>query len=203
MAELRKAIDQVICFWRELGGKQRLLLAGGAVATLVVLLVFVRQLATPSYKVLLSGLTPADAQSIAAQLAAKNIPHQLDSAGTTLSVPSDQLDAARLEVASQGMPHSGRLGFEIFDKVSWGQTEFDEKVNYQRALEAAQQTGARLLALRSALRISRMGNGEGSIRPMLENLCSQFTEGFDTGDLREARRVLEGTGGRAAARAGE
>ena len=33
------------------------------------------------------------------------------------------------------MPHSGRLGFELFDKVSWGQTEFDEKVNYQRALE--------------------------------------------------------------------
>ena len=32
-------------------------------------------------------------------------------------------------------PHSGRIGFEIFDKVSWGQTEFDEKVNYQRALE--------------------------------------------------------------------
>jgi len=135
MAELRKAIDQVTRFWQELGGKQRLLLAGGAVATLVILLVFVRQLATPSYKVLLSGLTPADAQSIAAQLAAKNIPHQLDSAGTTVSVPSDQLDAARLEVASQGMPHSGRLGFEIFDKVSWGQTEFDEKVNYQRALE--------------------------------------------------------------------
>ena len=33
------------------------------------------------------------------------------------------------------MPHSGRLGFELFDKLNWGQTEFDEKVNYQRALE--------------------------------------------------------------------
>ena len=33
------------------------------------------------------------------------------------------------------MPHSGRLGFELFDKMNWGQTEFDEKVNYQRALE--------------------------------------------------------------------
>ena len=96
---------------------------------------FVRQLATPTYKVLLNGLTPADAQSIAAQLSARNIPHQIDQAGTTVSVPADQLDTARLEVASQGMPHSGRLGFEIFDKVSWGQTEFDEKVNYQRALE--------------------------------------------------------------------
>jgi flagellar M-ring protein FliF len=33
------------------------------------------------------------------------------------------------------MPHSGRLGFELFDKLNWDQTEFDEKVNYQRALE--------------------------------------------------------------------
>jgi flagellar M-ring protein FliF len=55
--------------------------------------------------------------------------------GTSITVPADQVDAARLEVASHDAPHSGRIGFEIFDKVSWGQTEFDEKVNYQRALE--------------------------------------------------------------------
>jgi flagellar M-ring protein FliF len=36
---------------------------------------------------------------------------------------------------AQGAPHSGRMGFELFDKMSWGQTEFDEKVTYQRALE--------------------------------------------------------------------
>jgi flagellar M-ring protein FliF len=40
-----------------------------------------------------------------------------------------------MEIASDGMPRSGRLGFELFDKLNWGQTEFDEKVNYQRALE--------------------------------------------------------------------
>jgi len=135
MAEIRKAVEQVSQLWRELSAKQRYLVLGGAALTLVLLLVFVRQIATPAYKVLFSGLTPSDAQSITAQLAAKNIPYQLDPAGTAISVAADQLDAARLEVASQGMPHSGRLGFEIFDKVSWGQTEFDEKVNYQRALE--------------------------------------------------------------------
>ena len=30
---------------------------------------------------------------------------------------------------------SGRLGFEIFDKPNWVGSEFDEQVNYQRALE--------------------------------------------------------------------
>ena len=50
-------------------------------------------------------------------------------------MPADKLAAARLQTATQGAPHSGRMGFELFDKVSWGQTEFDEKVTYQRALE--------------------------------------------------------------------
>src|SRR5260370_16121418 len=35
----------------------------------------------------------------------------------------------------EGMSTRGRVGFELFDKLNWGQTEFDEKVNYQRALE--------------------------------------------------------------------
>ncbi|MGA2049745.1 MAG: flagellar basal-body MS-ring/collar protein FliF, partial [Terracidiphilus sp.] len=66
---------------------------------------------------------------------AKKIDVQITPDGTGINVPADQVDAARLEVASHDAPHSGRIGFEIFDKVSWGQTEFDEKVNYQRALE--------------------------------------------------------------------
>jgi flagellar M-ring protein FliF len=92
-------------------------------------------IATPTYKPLISGLEAADAQTVSAQLAAKKIPYILSPDGTSISVPADQVDAARLEVASHDSPHSGRIGFEIFDKVSWGQTEFDEKVNYQRALE--------------------------------------------------------------------
>jgi flagellar M-ring protein FliF len=95
----------------------------------------VKMMSTPEYKPLMSGLESADAQAIAAQLAAKKIPYLVSPDGTSITVPADQVDAARLEVASHDSPHSGRIGFEIFDKVSWGQTEFDEKVNYQRALE--------------------------------------------------------------------
>ena len=135
MAETRKALQQASQIWQQLSGKQRLMVLGGGALTAVLLVVLVRQAATPTYKVLFSGLSPADSQSIAAQLDAKNIPHQMDTAGTSISVPAEQLDAARLEVATQGMPDSGRMGFEIFDRTSWGQTEFDEKVNYQRALE--------------------------------------------------------------------
>ena len=40
-----------------------------------------------------------------------------------------------MQMASDQDLHSGRMGFELFDKSSWGETEFDEKVNYQRAME--------------------------------------------------------------------
>ena len=92
-------------------------------------------IATPNYKPLAAGLEAADVQTVIAQLAAKKIPYIVGPDGTSISVPANQIDAARLEVASHDSPRSGRIGFEIFDKVSWGQTEFDEKVNYQRALE--------------------------------------------------------------------
>jgi flagellar M-ring protein FliF len=50
-------------------------------------------------------------------------------------VPSTQVDELRMEFSSQGMPSSGRIGFEIFDRTAFGATEFLEKVNYRRALE--------------------------------------------------------------------
>jgi len=115
--------------------KQRLILIGGAIVTLVTLFVFVRLIGKREFKPLFTDLEQQDAQKISSQLASKQIPFEISTDGKTLSVPSDQVDAARIEVASTGMPHSGRLGFELFDKVSWGQTEFDEKVNYQRAME--------------------------------------------------------------------
>src|SRR5271166_3452840 len=115
--------------------KQRVLLVGAVVLTIAVLAAFAHLISTPDYVPLMTGMEPADAQALAEKLAAKNISYQLSPDGKGVNVPSDKLDSSRMEIASDGMPHSGRLGFELFDKLNWGQTEFDEKVNYQRALE--------------------------------------------------------------------
>jgi flagellar M-ring protein FliF len=68
-------------------------------------------------------------------LAANNVPYQISSDGTSLSVPAGKLDSVRLDLASQGLPQTGRLGLELFDKPNWAGSEFAERVNYQRALE--------------------------------------------------------------------
>jgi flagellar M-ring protein FliF len=135
MAGFSDATQQAKQFWSSRStGQKTLLLAGGA-ATVLLLAFFSRMIGSPDYKPLYTGLEAADAQTLAAQLDAQGVPHQASADGKTISVPADKLAAARLQTATQGAPHSGRMGFELFDKVSWGQTEFDEKVTYQRALE--------------------------------------------------------------------
>jgi len=115
--------------------KQLILLMGGAAVVIGVVFFFGHLIVTPDFKPLMTGMEPTDAQALASRLASKSIQYQISPDGKTVSVPGDKLDSSRLEIASEGMPHSGRLGFELFDKLNWGQTEFDEKVNYQRALE--------------------------------------------------------------------
>lgn len=146
MAGLGNATEQAKQFWATRTGTQKTFLLGGAAATVLLLSFFVKLIGTPTYKPLFTGLSPEDAQQLTAQLDAQGIPHQASADGKTVSVPADKLDAARMQTATQGQPHTGRMGFELFDKMSWGQTEFDEKVTYQRALEGELERSIETLA---------------------------------------------------------
>jgi flagellar M-ring protein FliF len=89
----------------------------------------------PDMHVLMSGLEARDAQQVEQELTETNIPYDLTPDGATVRVPAAFLNKARLTIAGKGLPSSGRMGFEIFDKPNWVGSEFDERVNYQRALE--------------------------------------------------------------------
>jgi flagellar M-ring protein FliF len=105
----------------------------------------------PDWRTLFSGLDAKDVQQVSQELAAAGIPYQASPDGTGIQVASDMVDKARMEVAAKGMPQTGRLGFELFDKPNWVGSEFDERVNYQRALEGElEHTIGTLGAVRSA-----------------------------------------------------
>lgn len=87
------------------------------------------------WRTLYSGLDPDDARQIALTLTQAQIPFDVSDNGMGIRVPAPQLDKARLATAAKGGVKSGRMGFEIFDKPNWVGSEFDEQVNYQRALE--------------------------------------------------------------------
>jgi flagellar M-ring protein FliF len=132
---LSQGLQQIQEFLRGLTLQQKALIAGGAAAVGLTLWLFVSLLDHGKSVILYSGLKPQDAQSMGTRLAAKNIPYEISPDGASVLVPSDKLDAARLETAAQGLPRNARLGFELFDTPNWAGSDFSEKVNYQRALE--------------------------------------------------------------------
>ena len=87
------------------------------------------------WRTLYVDMDPEDARQTGQTLAQAQIPFQATADGAGIQVPAAQLDKARLATAAKGGVKSGRLGFEIFDKPNWVGSEFDEQVNYQRALE--------------------------------------------------------------------
>jgi len=127
--------NQIAAFVRGLTARQKITMALGTAAVVGTIWVFVTLLDKADYKTLYSGLSSGDVQSLSHRLSEKNIPYELASDGTSIRVPADQLDKARLDLAAEGMPQTGRLGFELFDKPNWAGSDFAEKVNYQRALE--------------------------------------------------------------------
>lgn len=87
------------------------------------------------FRPLYTALAPEDAAVIVQKLKESATPFRLTSNGTTISVPEERVAELRLEMAGAGVPKSGRIGFEIFDKTNFGMTDFAEHVNYRRALE--------------------------------------------------------------------
>jgi flagellar M-ring protein FliF len=86
------------------------------------------------WRILYADMDPDDVRQASQTLLQAQIPFEPFANGVGIMVPVAQLDKARLLTAAKGLK-SGRLGFEIFDKPNWVGSEFDEQVNYQRALE--------------------------------------------------------------------
>jgi flagellar M-ring protein FliF len=89
----------------------------------------------PDYRVLFSNLSDRDGGAIVAALQQGNIPYKLSDGGGAILVPAEQVHETRLRLASQGLPKSGSVGFELMDNQKFGISQFAEQVNYQRALE--------------------------------------------------------------------
>ncbi|MCL4559615.1 MAG: flagellar M-ring protein FliF [Chloroflexi bacterium] len=130
-ASLRK---QLSLFWQHQSKSQRLTLIALLLAAMIIVPVLISWANAPSYVVAFSGLSETDAGQIAQALDGDNIPYQLRDSSTIL-VPSKDVYSVRLRMATQGLPQSGTVGYELFSGNTLGMTEFTQRVNYQRALE--------------------------------------------------------------------
>lgn len=90
---------------------------------------------TPDYRVLYGNLSDRDGGAVIASLQQLNIPYKMADGGGAILVPSTQVYDARLKLAAQGLPRGGTVGFELMENQKLGTSQFQEQVNYQRALE--------------------------------------------------------------------
>lgn len=120
-------------FWGTLNSAQKFITALFVSLGLVVLGVVSVVATRPQNAVLFSGLQPEDSGAIVSKLQEQRIPYEID--GTAIKVPSSKVHELRMELASQGLPQGGTVGFEIFDKTTFGMTEFTQRLNKQRALQ--------------------------------------------------------------------
>src|SRR5215831_12472125 len=86
--------------------------AGGLVMAIIWVAVYLSQ--RVDYQVVFSDLQPSEAQGIIQKLQELKVQYLLSTDGRTISVESEKASEARIQLASQGLPSSGRIGFEIF-----------------------------------------------------------------------------------------
>jgi flagellar M-ring protein FliF len=135
MGSFGPLITQVRRLWGRLGRTQQMALIGVAGGALVFAFIFLNMGKQQTYVTAFTNLDLKDSAATTEQLKADGIPYQVSADGSTIKVVSEKLADARLKLAAKGLPQGGAVGFELFDKTSFGVTDFAQHINYQRALE--------------------------------------------------------------------
>ena len=120
---------------KKLSPKGWAMVGGSAAAAIVFLVVVMHFASSPSYATLETGLDPAQTGKITSTLSTQGIPYQLQNNGTALAVESSKTAQARVALATAGLLSNQQPGFELMDKQSLGQSNFQQQVTYERALE--------------------------------------------------------------------
>jgi len=126
--------------------RQRISIAVVALAVGGGLYALVRYQREADFKPLFTSLAPEDAAGIVQKLKESGVEYRLPEGGGSVLVPSSRVAEMRLGMAAAGLPKSGRIGFELFDKTNLGATEFTEHVNFRRALEGELERSVMSLA---------------------------------------------------------
>jgi len=125
---------------------QRITIAVVAVTVAAGIYALVHWHQESDFKPLFTGLAPEDAAGIVQKLKESGVEYRLPDSGGAVLVPSARLAELRLVMAAAGLPKTGRIGFELFDKSSLGAAEFTEHVNYRRAIEGELERSVMSLA---------------------------------------------------------
>jgi len=143
---MKRLIDSLT--WKQI--LSIVVVAGGVIAGLVSLSRWNQE---RDFRPLYSSLSPEDAAAVLTKVREAGTEFRLSDNGTTVLVPSGKVAEVRLQLASAGIPKSGRIGFELFDKTNFGASDFAEQVNYHRALEGELERSVMSIAVVEQARV--------------------------------------------------
>ncbi len=115
--------------------RQKIYIAAACLVLAVGMAALMRWQRDSGFEPLYKSLSSEDASAVVAKLKERGVDFRIGDGGTTILVQADRAPEMRLEIAGAGLVRSGRPGFELFDKVNFGVTDFAEQVNFRRALE--------------------------------------------------------------------
>lgn len=134
-AQVRPWIEKAEEWAKGLSRPARILVLSTAITAIALVSYFSLRGGTQSYTVLFANLDREDAAQVVGKLKEMKVPYRLEADGAVIEVPEDKARELRLELAGQGLPRGGGVGFESFDKMRLGATEFEQRILYRRALE--------------------------------------------------------------------
>jgi len=139
----KQLLSQLTAIWQKLSIQQKIItiaLISFTFLGLAGLVMFTQKSTTHSgYRVLYSDLDVQEAGQVTQFLEEGNYNFKLDADGKTIRVKSKDVYEVRMALASQGIPKSTGIGYELFDKSNLGMTDFVQKLNAKRALEGELQ----------------------------------------------------------------
>lgn len=118
-----------------LPARSRLTLGIGVAALLAVLVALALWGRQGDWRVLYANLSDQDGGAVVAQLSQMGVPHRHAEGGGAILVPASRVHDTRLRLASAGLPRGSVVGFELMDNARFGQTQFQERLTFQRGLE--------------------------------------------------------------------
>ncbi len=112
-------------------------LIGGAfaAAAIVFIYLFVHTVSAPTYSTLASGLDPSQTGKMTSTLSTAGISYELQNNGTAIAVQSNETARARVALAGAGELGNSQPDFSLFEKQNLGESNFQQQVTYQRALQ--------------------------------------------------------------------
>ena len=132
---LNNALNVVKEFWGKITFTQRVFMGGAALVVIAMFIGLMFWLNQTEFDVLYANIGKEDANRVIQRLEKEQVPFRLEQEGRVILVPKDRVHQLRIAIAGQNILTGQGIGFEIFDELKVGQTDFVQQLNYRRALE--------------------------------------------------------------------